>query len=61
MSKIGQVLLNIENIILNVEYITLLTGLSIDRAGTEPLRINRVDSRMIITRIILANIIYQIE
>jgi hypothetical protein len=46
MSNIGQVLLNIENNIFNVENITLAAGLRIDRAGIDPLRINRIESRI---------------
>jgi len=44
---------------LNVDNITLLIGLSIDKEGIEPLRISKIENIITITRMILKNIVYQ--
>ena len=59
ISTIGQTPLSIENITLNVDNITLLIGLSIDKEGIEPLRISKIENIITITRMILKNIVYQ--
>jgi len=61
MSNIGQVALRIENTNLSVATITLPIGFNIDRAGIEPLRISRIESRRTRIRIIFKSIIFKTE